>query len=335
MSKPRGAIALLFLFLGICLPGTVELTGVLAANQAGAAEASANSEPKVTKGRVKGSIHDRPPGGEQVEWERITGKVQVINPSTLQFADGTAIDLGRTAELGERATREATEFLRNLVSDQPVTSFGYVGDINIEHAMIINGWALATHSSLHPAEIIARESKRGFWRNTGDSGKRTEVVAGRPTVVEDRVKGSIHHDKGKREWDRITGRARVIDAHTLEFADGTRILLHVVAPELGQMGMINGEFYPCGIEAAEFLAKLIGDKPVMCFFVEAQDDKWIGYVGDTNLAHAMVINGWGLAHHSSLHAAEITARENKRGLWRGQFLDPTEWRAAKRLPGEK
>ena len=59
------------------------------------------------------------------------------------------------------------------------------------------------------------------------------------------------------------------------------------------------------------------------------------YVGDTNNKHAMVINGWALADHSSLHAAEIIARENKRGLWRGQFVPPKEWRAGKGLPGEK
>jgi endonuclease YncB( thermonuclease family) len=49
----------------------------------------------------------------------------------------------------------------------------------------------------------------------------------------------------------------------------------------------------------------------------------------------MVVNGWALANHSSLHAAEIIARENKRGLWRGQFVRPDEWRAGKRLPEEK
>ena len=308
--------------------------GVLALNNPVVSQESVRPEPKVVRDLVKGSIHHRPPGGKQVEWERIVGKVQIINPSTLQFADGSRIDLGRTPELNEQATKEATEFLRKLIDDRPVTSFGYVGDVNIQHALIINGWGLADHSSLHAAEVIARENKRGWWRDQGvDPGKKRAVVEDRPKVVKDRVKGSIVHDKG-REWERITGPARVIDAHTLEFADGTRILLHLVAPELGQKGMIDGTSYPCGKEAAGFLRKLIGEQSVMCFFVEAQDDKWIGYVGDTNLTHALVINGWGLAHHSSLHPAEIAARENKRGLWRGQFLDPDEWRAGKRLPGE-
>ena len=308
--------------------------GVLALNNPVAAQENARPEPKVVKDLVKGSIHHRPPGGQQVEWERIVGKVQIINPSTLQFGDGTRIDLGRTPELSEQATKEATEFLGKLIGDQPVTSFGYVEDINIQHALIINGWGLANHSSLHAAEVIAREYKRGSWRQPEiDSRNKAKVVEDMPKVVKDRIKGSIYHDKGQREWVRITGRVRVIDAHTLEFVDGTRVLLHVVAPGLDEMGMIDGSPYPCGKEAAEFLRKLIGAQPVMCFLVEAQDDKWIGYVGDTNLTHALIINGWGLAHHSSLHPAEIAARENRRGLWRGQFLDPDEWRAGKRFPG--
>lgn len=295
----------------------------------------AQGQPEVVKDLVKGSIHHRP-HGKEIEWERLTGKVQVINPSSLQFADGTVVEVVHTPELNETFQNEATEFLRRLVNDQPVTSFGYVGETNIEHAMIINGWGLAHHSSLHPAEVIAREHKRGFWRDRGDNpGIKAQVADDKPMVIKDRVKGSIHHDKGNREWDRIAGRVRVIDAHTLEFADGTRILLHVVAPDLDQMGMFGESLYPMGKEAAEFLRKLIGDQPVMCFLVEAQDDKWIGYVGDTNIGHALVINGWGLAHHSSLHPAEITARENKRGFWRGKFLDPDDWRAGKRLAGEK
>ena len=165
-------------------------------------------------------------------------------------------------------------------------------------------------------------------------GKKTEPGEEKPKVVRDRVKGSIHHAGGKSEWQRITGKAKVLDARTLLFEDGTRIPLLLVAPDLDQMGKIDGSLYPCGKEAAEFLRKLIGDRPVTCFLVEAQG-KWFGYVGDTNIEHAMIINGWALAHHSGMSGAEIIARENKRGLWRGQFLDPDDWRAGKRLPGEK
>ena len=165
-------------------------------------------------------------------------------------------------------------------------------------------------------------------------GKKSEPREEEPNVVRDQVKGSIHHAGGKSEWQRITGKAKVLDACTLLFEDGTRIPLLLVAPDLQQMGKIDGALYPCGKAAAEFLRKLIGDRTVTCLLVEAQD-KWVGYVGDTNIEHAMIINGWALAHHSGMNGAEIIARENKRGLWRGQFLDPDDWRAGKRLPGDK
>src|SRR6516162_1573533 len=112
-------------------------------------------------------------------------------------------------------------------------------------------------------------------------GKKTEPGEEKPNLIRDRVKGSMHHAGGKSEWQRITGKAKVLDARTLLFEDGTRIPLLVVAPDLDQLGMIDGLPYPCGEGAAEFLSKLIGDRPVTCFLVEAQG-KWGGYVGDTN-----------------------------------------------------
>jgi hypothetical protein len=84
------------------------------------------------------------------------------------------------------------------------------------------------------------------------------------------VKGSIHHAGGKSEWQRITGKAKVLDAHTLVFEDGTPIPLLLVAPDLDQMGQVKGSLYPCGKEVAEFLHKLIEDRVVTCFLVEAQ-----------------------------------------------------------------
>jgi endonuclease YncB( thermonuclease family) len=163
------------------------------------------------------------------------------------------------------------------------------------------------------------------------SGDDTKPPQQPPKVVKDSVKGSIHHGSGS-PWDRIVGKVQVIDARTLEFADGTRMVLDMVAPELGQQGRIDGKLYPAGQEAAEFLRKRIGDRPVTIFYRGGNTKP---YLGDENLEHMMIIHGWVLADHSSLHAAEIIAREAKRGLWRGEFIDPDEWRKGKRLAGEK
>jgi endonuclease YncB( thermonuclease family) len=164
----------------------------------------------------------------------------------------------------------------------------------------------------------------------GAAGDDNKLSQEQPKVVKDTVKGSMHHGSGG-SWERIVGKVKVIDALTLEFADGTRMSLDMVAPDPGQHAKIDGKLYPCGREAAEFLRKRIGDRTVSLFYREGNTRP---YLGDENLEHTMVINGWALADHSSLHAAEIIARENKRGLWRGEFVDPVEWRQGKRLPGE-
>jgi hypothetical protein len=107
------------------------------------------------------------------------------------------------------------------------------------------------------------------------------------------------------DYERIKGKVKVLDANTLVFEDGNRVRLHIRTPKAGEGG---------AKEAAEFLAKLIGDRPVDCFMVNNEYRFW-GYVGDVNLQHAMIINGWALQNHSSTGPAATIAREKKRGIW--------------------
>jgi endonuclease YncB( thermonuclease family) len=148
-------------------------------------------------------------------------------------------------------------------------------------------------------------------------------------VTRSQVAGSIHHAGGKSEWVRLTGTAKVIDAHTLELADGSHIPLMVNAPDLDQTAEIDGKSYACGEEAAEFVRNLIGDNPVDCYFVKEQN-KWMIRSGERNLEQVMISHGWALSHHSTTNPDEIFAREHKLGLWRGTFVDPENWREAKR-----
>lgn len=154
-----------------------------------------------------------------------------------------------------------------------------------------------------------------------------------PNVVRDSVKGAMVHGSGNTEWERVIGKVKVLDARTVEFADGTRIELNIHSPDLNQWAMDGEMFYPCGEEAAEFLRKLIDGRRVTVF--RNGDGPAMAYIGSIGIEYTMVVNGWALADHSSLHASEIIARENKRGLWRGKFVVPDDWREGKRLPGEE
>jgi RNA polymerase sigma factor (sigma-70 family) len=151
-----------------------------------------------------------------------------------------------------------------------------------------------------------------------------------PKVARDKLR-----DRHGEEWVRVTGRVKVIDARTLEFDDGTRIELGYLAPHPDQLALNGEKLYPAGKEAADFLRKLIGGRPVTVFrHVEREHIGGIATVGDTSIDQAMISAGWALASQRPQQAAELTARENKRGLWRGHFIDPGDWVAGARVPGE-
>ena len=159
-------------------------------------------------------------------------------------------------------------------------------------------------------------------------------------MIRETVKGGIGHSR--EDYIRITGKPRVIDGNTIAFDDGVEIDISagMDAPALEQKGLIDGKFYPCGRESAEFLRKLIGDHTVSCF-VGAKDKaspgrrlQGICYIGEVRVDHEMIMSGWAVADHSLAVPTEIIARENKRGLWRGEFIAPKRWRKGERLPGE-
>src|SRR5262245_47233735 len=97
----------------------------------------------------------------------------------------------------------------------------------------------------------------------GQDPQQANTVSSR--VARDRVKGAMIHGGGKFEWARVIGTVKVLDSRTIEFADGTRIQLDIMSPELGQLAMDGDSLYPCGKEAAEFLRALVGDRTVICF----------------------------------------------------------------------
>jgi endonuclease YncB( thermonuclease family) len=163
-----------------------------------------------------------------------------------------------------------------------------------------------------------------------------------PKVGRTLVRGSSRY---VNDLVRVVGRVTVIDAHTLRYDDGTEVDLlgGMDAPDLDQMARLGDKMYPLGREAAAFVRKQIGEKPVTCFIPTDRDD-WArqtkfrqgqAFVGETCLNDELVRNGWATAHHTGMESWEALARLNKRGLWRGEFVPPEKWRKGERLPGEK
>lgn len=132
--------------------------------------------------------------------------------------------------------------------------------------------------------------------------------------------------------ETIVGRASVVDGDTIEI-HGTQIrLFGIDAPEGNQTCLEGGMPTRCGQYSAVALADKIGSGPVTC---EAKDvDKYNRVVavcrsGGEDLNAWMVSQGMAVAYRQysvdyvpqEEHAARL-----KRGIWKGDFILPWDWR---------
>jgi endonuclease YncB( thermonuclease family) len=143
------------------------------------------------------------------------------------------------------------------------------------------------------------------------------------------------------------GRAVVIDGDTLEIA-GTQIrLAGIDAPELDQPCSTGGDVraagsatYRCGEDAAAALAGRIGSDPVVCEPQAPADSSVFMAVCQLNgedLGAWMVRTGWARAYPASgsaYAAEEKAAQAAPAGIWRGDFLNPWDWRREQRAAAE-
>jgi endonuclease YncB( thermonuclease family) len=131
----------------------------------------------------------------------------------------------------------------------------------------------------------------------------------------------------------LTGPARIIDGDTLEVA-GQRIRIHGIdAPESRQSCTSERGLYGCGREATAAMRRAIDGQPVEC---EQRDEDRYGRIvavcfndDGEDVGEALVAQGWALAYRQfSLDYVdeETEARESERGMWRGTFVAPWDYR---------
>ena len=141
--------------------------------------------------------------------------------------------------------------------------------------------------------------------------------------------GSAHPD--------VSGRASAVDGDTIEVG-GSRIRLHCIdAPESGQLCRAGGTSWRCGRQASRALADRVGGRQVHC--EERDRDRYgrivaLCRVDGQDLGAWLVSQGWALAYRrysSAYVSGEESARATRRGLWRGEFVPPWDWRSGVRL----
>ena len=161
----------------------------------------------------------------------------------------------------------------------------------------------------------------GFGRRVVDYLVLAGLIAG--VVIISRYVGVFESD----------GPVVVVDGDSLRL-DGRKVRLHGIdAPELGQScRLANGKTYRCGRDAKSFLIKLIARREVECTLIDVDRydrDVAVCRAGQTDLNTVMVNNGWAIAyrHHSLNYVrAEKQARQKRKGIWRGKFENPQDWR---------
>lgn len=135
--------------------------------------------------------------------------------------------------------------------------------------------------------------------------------------------------------ENADGVARIIDGDSL-FVSGREVRLYGIdAPELAQgCEDANGQRWACGRAAREALRVMTNARTVKCVGID--QDRYGRLVarcmaGERDLGEAMVAQGFAIAYraHSLDYITEETAAEAaRRGVWRGRFQTPAEWRKA-------
>jgi endonuclease YncB( thermonuclease family) len=137
----------------------------------------------------------------------------------------------------------------------------------------------------------------------------------------------------------------VRDGGTIDIGEVTYRLGGIDAPAADQICIDDhADSWACGAEARDQLTKLIGDRDVHCEDLGADPSykKW--HLGictadgeKTSLNQLLVQRGFAMnfasAGQSRFSEDETDARNDRRGLWRGCFVAPREFRAGQRDGG--
>ena len=134
----------------------------------------------------------------------------------------------------------------------------------------------------------------------------------------------------------VSGVPRVVDGDTIVIGKD-RIRLHGIdAPEQRQTCSHHDLEWACGEAATGALREMVGDNSVTCRGNKRDRyDRLIAvcFVAGRNLNASMVRDGWAVAYRkysTDYVAAEKNAAAKLRGIWKGDFTRPWEWREKKR-----
>ena len=133
--------------------------------------------------------------------------------------------------------------------------------------------------------------------------------------------------------ETITGPAIVIDGRTLEVSGQMVRLWGLDSPDLDQTCTWGTKVIPCGQLAQGALKDLIIGAEILCDRRHESGTSLriaICFADSYDIGANLIHTGWALALDPTspvYRETERKARAAKRGLWRGEFIPPADWRA--------
>jgi endonuclease YncB( thermonuclease family) len=157
-----------------------------------------------------------------------------------------------------------------------------------------------------------------------------------------RKTGNYHCHRGPKASIRqpskqqtFTGIPEIIDGDTIRIG-GTPIRLHGIdAPEAKQTCTVGNKKWRCGWEATNALANIVGKHWVTCQKRDVDRYRRVVAVcraGPIDLSAWMVSNGWAVAYRKysmDYVRDEADAKVRRKGMWRGEFIIPRDWRRSR------
>ncbi len=154
-----------------------------------------------------------------------------------------------------------------------------------------------------------------------------------------------YQDVKSSEITSVTGYAEVTDGDTIKIDTFKIRLSGIDAPEKKQKCkrpyltifiFTFHEDYSCGQKSTEALIKKINNQKITCQISDVDYFKrLIGecYIRKTNLNAWLVSNGHAVAfrkYSKKYISNEITAKQEKKGMWKGKFEMPWDYRKSKK-----
>ena len=135
--------------------------------------------------------------------------------------------------------------------------------------------------------------------------------------------------------DPISGPAKAVDSTVIDIA-GQRIMLFGIDSVMRKQSCaIGGKVWQCWTSAVRDLQTLLDEGPVACEVIGEPDvfGRLLARctINGQSLNEQLVRRGYAVARPSESTeyiAAEVAAREEKVGLWRGEFMMPDKFRKA-------